>query len=65
MCGSKAEGGMGFRELEVFNFALLAKQGWRLLKNPNSLMARVLKAKDHRTMPFVKARIGQESPLWG
>lgn len=36
---SKTEGGIGFWELEAFNFASLTKQGWRFLKYPNSLMA--------------------------
>lgn len=38
---SKDEGGLGFREIEVFNQALLAKQGWGLVKNPNSLVRRI------------------------
>ena len=42
---SKKEGGLGYKDLYTFNMAMLAKQGWRLLTNPDSLCARVLKAK--------------------
>ena len=45
VCKSKFHGGMGFRNLQAFNLAMLAKQGWRILTNPKSLMARVYKAK--------------------
>jgi hypothetical protein len=44
-CKQKQDGGMGFRNLSTFNKALLAKQGWRLITEPQSLVATVLKAK--------------------
>jgi hypothetical protein len=36
---------LGFRDISAFNEALLAKQGWRLMTNPDSLISKVLKAK--------------------
>lgn len=41
----KAQGGLRFRDLRLFNQALLARQAWRLLTCPDSLCARILKPK--------------------
>jgi hypothetical protein len=52
----KSSGGMGFKDFVLFNKAMLAKQGWRLISNPESLCARVLKGKYFHNGDFMTAR---------
>ena len=59
LCTPKVEGGMGFRDLKAFNLALLAKQGWRILKNPNSLVHRVYKVNYFAKDSFFQAQLGR------
>lgn len=55
MCTCKHEGGMGFRDFEIFNRALLAEQVWRLITVPDSLCAGVLKARYFLKMDIMAA----------
>ncbi|GJN28463.1 hypothetical protein PR202_gb16590 [Eleusine coracana subsp. coracana] len=62
---SKAEGGMGFRDLPLFNKAMLGKQGWRLITRPNSLCSKVIKGKYYPHATFMTAtRRKKTSQTW-
>jgi hypothetical protein len=60
ICKNKEYGGLGFRETFVFNEALLAKQGWKILTQPHSLVARVFKAKYFPKCNFFDAPMGNK-----
>jgi hypothetical protein len=57
---AKDRGGMGFRDLVNFNLALLATQCWRLLKSPDSLTAKIIKAKYYPNSSILEANLGSE-----
>ena len=58
-------GGMGLRDLRFFNLAMLGKQAWRLIENPNSLCARVLKGRYYHDSEFLSAtRKKHASQTW-
>lgn len=61
LCTPKSESGMGFKDLWAFNMALVAKQGWRLKQNPDSLTHRVFKAKYFVGCTFMEAQVGKKS----
>ncbi|XP_042986749.1 uncharacterized mitochondrial protein AtMg00310-like [Carya illinoinensis] len=61
----KGKGGLGYRDLESFNLALLAKQGWRLLQNTSSMAAKILKEKYFNEKSLLEAKLGHRpSYLW-
>uniref|UniRef100_A0A453A9D4 Reverse transcriptase zinc-binding domain-containing protein n=1 Tax=Aegilops tauschii subsp. strangulata TaxID=200361 RepID=A0A453A9D4_AEGTS len=41
----KAKGGLGFRDMHSFNMAMLSRQRWRLIQNPDTLCGRIFKAR--------------------
>ena len=53
---SKLEGSTGFRDIVMFNDSLLAKQAWRLLKNPESLFYKVFKARFFPNCTIMEAK---------
>ncbi|KHN11129.1 Putative mitochondrial protein [Glycine soja] len=56
---------MRFRNTKVFNMALLGKQGWSIMNNPNMLVAKLLRAKYYSQIDFVEVALGNNpSHLW-
>lgn len=65
ICGSERDGGLGMRNLEVFNKAMLAKQAWRILKYMTSLMVKVLKNKYFPKSTLMEVMVSpQASYMW-
>ncbi|KAG7583573.1 hypothetical protein ISN44_As08g030850 [Arabidopsis suecica] len=65
MTALKQYGGMGFRDLTHFNVALLAKQSWRMLREPHLLLTRVLRAKYFSKTSLMEAKLGHRpSHAW-
>lgn len=48
----KEMGGLAFKDLKLMNLALLAKQIGRIVNNPDSTTARMVKAKYFRQTTF-------------
>ncbi|KAM6556148.1 hypothetical protein CsatB_003167 [Cannabis sativa] len=71
LCRSKKDGGLGFRSMVHFNQALLAKQAWRILKQPNSTVSKILSARYFPHSSFLDSSIGHSpsfvcrSICWG
>ncbi|CAN1161426.1 Uncharacterized mitochondrial protein AtMg00310 [Linum perenne] len=63
LCETKARGGLGFKSFTDFNLALLAKQGWRILMNPEALWVKLLKSIYFPRTDFLTAKKGAR-PSW-
>ncbi|KAK6119621.1 hypothetical protein DH2020_046644 [Rehmannia glutinosa] len=60
---AKLASGLGFKDLKIFNLAMLGKQALRLLTQPTSLLFRILQAKYYLTSSFMDANLGNR-PSW-
>ncbi|KAK5817794.1 hypothetical protein PVK06_022722 [Gossypium arboreum] len=63
LCELKEFGGLGYRSFVKFNLALLAKQGWRLIENPKSLLTQNLRAKYFPNSDFLNSEL-RNSPSY-
>ena len=56
---------MSFKNLGTFNLAMLGKQGWRILTQPNTLNARIYKARYFPQCNFLESELGHNpSFVW-
>ena len=53
----KNAGGLGFREIAQFNDAMLAKLSWRILKEPSSLLAKIVLGKYCINSSFLDVKV--------
>lgn len=59
VCVKKEAGGRGFCDLHLFNISLLAKMGWRLTTDNDSLVCKILRAHYFPHGDFLSAKLGE------
>ena len=65
MTQPKGMGALRFKDFELFNLAMVARQAWRILQNPGTLSAHLLKSIYFPTIDFLSAELGNHpSQVW-
>lgn len=65
LCRKKIDGGLGFRELEKFNTALVGKLAWQMWKDEDRIWVRLLKEKYCNKLEFQRLEAkGGDSWFW-
>lgn len=62
MCKSKENGGLSFRELGDFHQVLLAKQAWKIINEPDTLLSRIYKGRYFVNKAFLDCGKGYRVP---
>ena len=55
---------MDFRDVQAFNYAMLAKQAWQLIHNTHSLFYRIYKSRYFPNCSFMNADWATTLPMW-
>lgn len=58
MCKSKENGGLSFRDLGDFNQALFAKQAWKTINEPDTLLSKIYKERYFVSKSFMECGNG-------
>lgn len=63
---SKKNGGLGFRDIESINKALLVKWYWILIQNHSALVAVIMKEKYYKNGVLIEAKLAMaiKSLIW-
>ena len=61
----KIHEGMDFKDLSAFNLAMAGKQGWKFITKPDSLVARIFKARYFPSGSYLTTTVGHDpSYVW-
>jgi hypothetical protein len=61
----KNVGGLGFKSISAFNYAMPGKQAWKFMTNPDSLITRLFKTRYFSRSDFLQSNIGHNpSYIW-